>query len=141
MRQHLNGSRYRFRVEGDQFFIAESFLTGKEQEHRIEYTLGSRRIQHYLTTIENGRIIVLPPSWDVQRQQWFTTWRSSGLTRTTHKLVQEWNKNCVGCHVSEEDEQLRPGDAFLCDAMEGLRDFVRAVPWSRQRARAAVHSA
>ena len=45
-------------------------LTGKPQEHRVEYTLGSRRIQHYLTTIEKGMIVVLPPTWDVQRREW-----------------------------------------------------------------------
>jgi hypothetical protein len=67
----LTGQRYRLRAADGKYFISESYLTGKEQEHRVEFTLGSRRIQHYLTTIENGQMIVLPPSWDVQRQQWF----------------------------------------------------------------------
>src|SRR6185436_3488421 len=62
----LRGSRYGLRARDGQFFITESDLTGKEQEHRVEYTLGSRRIQHYLTTIAQGRIVVLAPSWDVQ---------------------------------------------------------------------------
>ena len=52
----LRGSRYRLRAENGEYFITESYLTGKEREHRVEYTLGSRRIQHYLTTIENGKI-------------------------------------------------------------------------------------
>ena len=32
------------------------------QERRVEYTLGNRRIQHFLTTIDNGSIVVLPRS-------------------------------------------------------------------------------
>src|SRR5580692_11691634 len=44
---------------------------GKPQEHRVDYTLGSRRMQHYLTTLPDGKIVVLPPTWDVQRKQWF----------------------------------------------------------------------
>jgi len=67
----LRGKNYGLRVENGRFFITESYLMGKEQEHRVEYTLGNRRIQHYLTTLTDGRIIVLPPSWDVQRQEWF----------------------------------------------------------------------
>jgi len=63
----LRGDRYLLRVDNGKYFITESYLTGKPQEHRVEYTLGSRRIQHYLTTIEQGRIIILPPTWDVQR--------------------------------------------------------------------------
>ena len=53
------------------YYITESYLTGKPQEHRVDYTLGNRRIQHYLTTSPSGRVIVLPPSWDVLRKQWF----------------------------------------------------------------------
>jgi predicted CXXCH cytochrome family protein len=104
----LRGSRYRFRVEGGQFFITETFLTGKEQEHRVEYTLGSRRIQHYLTTLEDGRIILLPPSWDVQRRQWFHNMEIVRPDEDDQKRVQEWTKNCVGCHVSEEEVNYNP---------------------------------
>src|ERR1700674_5607369 len=45
----LRGSRYGLRAANGQFFITESYLTGREQEHRVEYTLGNRRVQHYLT--------------------------------------------------------------------------------------------
>ena len=62
----LHGKPYRLRAENGQLFITESSLTGKPVEHRVEYTLGSRRIQHYLTTIDRGRIVVLPPTWDVR---------------------------------------------------------------------------
>src|SRR3954471_5293817 len=94
----LRGSRYRFRISEGQFFITESSLTGKEQEHRVEYTLGNRRIQHYLTTVEDGRIIVLPPSWDVGRRSWFHNMEIVRPDEDDKTHVQQWNKSCVGCH-------------------------------------------
>ena len=104
----LHGQRFELRAANGEFFITESYLTGKPQEHRIEYSLGSRRIQHYLTTIDKGWMIVLPPSWDVQRQQWFDNMDivRPGLSAGTP--VQQWNKDCVGCHVSGEEKGFNP---------------------------------
>ena len=56
---------------GSKYFITEPFFTGEPVEHQVDYTLGNRRIQHYLTTLEDGRVIVLPPTWDVLRREWF----------------------------------------------------------------------
>ena len=104
----LRGSRYRLRITDGQFFITESSLTGKEREHRVEYTLGNRRIQHYLTTIEDGRIIVLPPSWDVQRRSWFHNMEIVRPDEDDKTHVQQWNKSCVWCHVSQEQINYSP---------------------------------
>jgi predicted CXXCH cytochrome family protein len=104
----LHGNRFQLRRDKDDFFIAESYLTGKLQEHRVEYTLGSRRIQHYLATIDKGWIIVLPPSWDVQRRQWFDNMDIVRPASVAGTVVQQWNKDCVGCHVSGELKGFRP---------------------------------
>jgi predicted CXXCH cytochrome family protein len=104
----LKGQRYRLRMANGEYFISESYLTGKEQEHRVEFTLGSRRIQHYLTTIEHGAMIVLPPSWDVQRREWFDNMEIVRPDENDHTPVQQWNKNCFGCHVSQQDNNYRP---------------------------------
>src|SRR5690349_5837252 len=37
----LRGAPYRLRVKDGVYYIAESYLTGKEQEHRVDYTLGN----------------------------------------------------------------------------------------------------
>ena len=104
----LHARPYRLRVSNGEYFITESYLTGQEQEHRVEFTLGSRRIQHYLTTIENGRIIVLPPSWDVQRREWFDNMDIVRPDEKDAKPFQQWNKNCVGCHVSQQRNDYQP---------------------------------
>jgi predicted CXXCH cytochrome family protein len=103
----LRGTRFPLRATNGEFFITSS-LTGKEQEHRVEYTLGSRRIQHYLTTIDKGKIIVLPPTWDVLRQEWLHNMDIVRPDEDHQKPVQQWNKDCVGCHVSQQEINYRP---------------------------------
>ena len=102
----LRGSVYRFRAQAGAFYITESYLTGKPQEHRVQYTLGNRRIQHYLTTLADGRIIVLPPTWDVLRKNWFHNLDIDDPEEAPGTQVQIWNKSCYGCHVSQEQKNF-----------------------------------
>jgi len=102
----LRGSVYRFRTQAGAFYITESYLTGKPQEHRVQYTLGNRRIQHYLATLEDGRIIVLPPTWDVLRKNWFHNLDIDDPEEAPGTQVQIWNKSCYSCHVSQEQKNF-----------------------------------
>ena len=97
----LHGNRFQLRSANGEFFIAESNLTGTTREHRVEYTLGSRRIQHYLTTMEKGRMVVLAPSWDVRRREWFDNMDIVRPGRTAGTPIQQWNKDCVGVTSAE----------------------------------------
>lgn len=107
----LRNQPYDLRAKDGAYFVTESYLTGKPVEHRIDYTLGSRRIQHYLTTLPDGRIIVLPPSWDVQRKQWFHNFDVGDPDESGEVEVQLWNKQCFGCHVSQEVKNFNPAKA------------------------------
>jgi len=104
----LRGSTYRVRVDSGAYYITESYLSGEPQQHRIDYTLGSRRIQHYLTTLLDGRIVVLPPSWDVLRKQWFHNLEIVNPEESDRVLLQVWNQACYGCHVSREEKGFDP---------------------------------
>jgi predicted CXXCH cytochrome family protein len=107
----LHDRPYSLRLDDkNQYFITESYLTGREQEHRIEYTLGSRRIQHYITTDAQGRMVILPPTWDVTRRQWFDNMEIVRPDQDEKTLVQQWNKNCFGCHVSQQDNNYKPAE-------------------------------
>ena len=103
----LRGTRFPLRAANGEFFITWA-LTGKEQEYRVEYTLGSRRMQHYLTTIDKGKIVVLPPTWDVLRQEWLHNMDIVRPDENHQKPFQQWNKDCVGCHVSQQQNNFRP---------------------------------
>lgn len=102
----LRNLTYVLRQRDGAFYITETYLTGKPQEHRVEYTLGNRRIQHYLTTLEDGRIIVLPPSWDVLRKGWFHNLDIADPDQPEGVEVQVWNKNCYSCHVSQQEKNF-----------------------------------
>ena len=102
----LRDQPYGLRERDGVYYITESYLSGKPQEHRIDYTLGNRRIQHYLTTLEDGRVIVLPPSWDVLRKDWFHNLDIADPDETEGVLVQVWNKSCHSCHVSQQEKNF-----------------------------------
>lgn len=113
----LRGSTYLLRQQNGKYFITESDLTGKPQEHRVEYTLGKRRVQHYLTTLPDGRIIVLPPTWDNVARKWIHDVDLGNPEEDSGAKIQTWNKTCYSCHVSREKknfdpEQLRYGTTW-----------------------------
>jgi predicted CXXCH cytochrome family protein len=102
----LRGQTYQLTTRNGGWYITESYLTGKPIEHRVDYTLGNRRIQHYLTTLPDGRILVLPPSWDILRKQWFHNFDIGDPDESGEVEVQLWNKNCYSCHVSQEEKNF-----------------------------------
>jgi predicted CXXCH cytochrome family protein len=102
----LRDSRYVLRQANGAFYITESYLTGKPEEHRVDYTLGNRRIQHYLSRLPDGRVIVLPPSWDIVRKQWFHNLDIDDPEEAPGVLVQIWNKSCFSCHVSQQEKNF-----------------------------------
>lgn len=104
----LRGDPYTLAQRNGIFYITESYLTGKPVEHRVDYTLGNRRIQLYLTTLADGRIIVLPPSWDILRKQWFHDLDIDDPEDEPGVQTQLWNKSCYSCHVSQEEKNFDP---------------------------------
>ncbi len=102
----LRDEEYRLEEKGGQYFITESRLLGKTTRHPVLYTLGNRRIQHYLTRLDDGRIVVLPPSWDVLRSEWFHNMEIVGPEPERAMAVQVWNFNCFGCHVSQQERNF-----------------------------------
>ncbi|MGA3186565.1 MAG: HEAT repeat domain-containing protein [Bryobacteraceae bacterium] len=105
-RVKLRDEIYGLRERDGVFYITETYLTGKPQEHRVDYTLGNRRIQHYLTTLADGKVIVLPPSWDISRKGWFHNLDIADPDEVEGVQVQIWNKNCISCHVSQQEKNF-----------------------------------
>ena len=98
----LHGSAYGLRQDGGAYYITESDLTGKPWEHRVEFTLGGRRVQHYLTTLPDGRIILIPSAWDVANKAWVHDVDVGNPEELAGDRILVWNKTCYGCHVSRE---------------------------------------
>src|SRR5262249_23495069 len=53
----LRGARFTLARDGDRFSVRGPFPLGRDETHRVDFTLGSRRVQHYLTTLADGRIV------------------------------------------------------------------------------------
>ena len=104
----LHGKAFLLQQRKDGYYITESYLTGKPRVHHVDYTLGNRRIQHYLSTLPDGRVIVLPPSWDIRRKQWFHNLDIDDPEEVPGVQVQLWNKSCYSCHVSQEKKNYNP---------------------------------
>ncbi len=98
------GWRFRMIVDGGRNWIEEWDPQGRQTRYAVDYTLGSKRIQHYLSKLPDGRTRVVFPTWDVQKRQWF---HSAEIIPTGHYAevsVQVWNRHCYNCHVSQEKQ-------------------------------------
>lgn len=103
------GWRFRMYREGSNYFIHELLPGGTETLYRINYTLGTKRIQHYISLLANGAMRITFPTWDVLQGEWI---HGSAIVRTAHNAsgelialpIQIWNKHCWNCHTSQEEE-------------------------------------
>ncbi len=102
----LRGSTYLLQHRAGRYYIAESDLKGSAWEHQVDYTLGNRRIQQYLTTLPDGRIIVLPPTWDLVRKRSIHDVDSDNPEEDSGSGVQIWNKSCYACHVTRAEKNF-----------------------------------
>jgi predicted CXXCH cytochrome family protein len=83
---------------------AELFMTlrhpdGRTQAFRIERTVGSRRIEQYLTK-QSGQYIRLPLAYDLVNRRWMSLngsfFHPDGDNFFQHQT--QWDTNCVFCH-------------------------------------------
>jgi hypothetical protein len=102
----LHGKPYRLERSRDSFYVVESYLQDRPTRRKVHYTLGSRRVQHYLSRLDDGRIVVLPPSWDVEKKEWFHNLDIVDAEESGVAKVQVWNTNCFGCHVSGQEKRF-----------------------------------
>ncbi len=130
----LRGATYLLQYRDKNYYITESDLTGKPWEHRVEYTLGERRFQHYLTTLPDGRIIVMPPTWDITRKKWEFDLAIGNPEEGSEDPIQVWNKTCYSCHVSQGQKNFDLEKSWLSHDVAGFGDRLRKLPRPGKRA-------
>lgn len=96
-RIELRGAPFVVAHNGGAYTITESELSGKPWEHKVEYILGGRRIQEYLTTLPDGSIVVLAPVWDSVGKKWIHAADDGNPEEGAERL---WNKDCYSCHLT-----------------------------------------
>jgi predicted CXXCH cytochrome family protein len=94
-----NGVVSRFHREGETYFIETIDSEGQIRDFPIAYTVGSRRIQQYITKI-GDRYIRLPLAWDIEEGRWFHL--NGGFLDPDgtgfNKHLSLWDGNCIFCH-------------------------------------------
>lgn len=93
------GVRARMERRGAAYYMTLTFTDGGTRLFTIERTVGSRRIEQYLTK-EAGQFIRLPLAYDLANRRWISLNGSffypDGGDYFQHRA--QWDGNCVFCH-------------------------------------------
>lgn len=106
----FDGQSYRMFRRGDRYFVEAPNKEGVPEVFDVDYVLGARQHENYLTRFSDGRMQMLPVYYDLTQQRWFDAaegtlelgkalepgdyyyWTNHGRT---------WNKRCFDCHASQ----------------------------------------
>ncbi|MCM3871572.1 MAG: cytochrome c3 family protein [Pyrinomonadaceae bacterium] len=83
----------------DRFFITFKFPDGSSQTAGIDRTVGSRRIEQYLTK-QQGQYTRLPVAYDLVNRRWMSLNGSFFYPDSDNYFqhLAQWDANCVFCH-------------------------------------------
>jgi hypothetical protein len=104
----IGNSRYRVEFDGKKAWVEE--VTGKDtRKYPLVYAMGGKNVYYFLTTMDRGRLQVLPLAYDINGKAWFDT-AASGIRhfRDVEEEPVNWkdpdytfNTSCYMCHVSQ----------------------------------------
>jgi hypothetical protein len=93
------GRSYRMERSGGRYTVSVSTNGGPAATYQVDYTLGAKRFQGYLSKLADGRIYVLPVFWMGSAGRWIDWTEIAPVSHHyTGDLRQIWNVNCVNCH-------------------------------------------
>lgn len=111
----IGALKYKAEISDKGGWIVEESNSG-EQRYAMEFTLGGKDVFYFLTTLERGRLQVLPLAYDVREKAWM----DSTMSMTMHENISrgqpvDWrdraltfNTSCYGCHVSQIETNYDP---------------------------------
>ena len=89
---------YTFGTKNGKPFVSVSFGGRVPETFTVDYTLGAKRYQGYLSTLPEGRIYVLPVFWHIASRRWVDWKEITPIPDGAHDIRQIWNANCFNCH-------------------------------------------
>lgn len=106
----FDGQSYRMFVRDHNYFIEAPNSDGVAEVFDVDYVLGARQHENYLTRFADGRLQLLPVYYDLNQKKWFDS--AEGTLELGKALVpgnyyfwtnhgRTWNKRCFDCHVSQ----------------------------------------
>lgn len=94
-----DGVTSRFFRKGDDYMVETLDQDGTIKAFKVDRTVGSRRIQQYVTRL-GDRYIRLPLAWNITEQRWFHL--NGGFLDPDdtdfNKHLAVWDANCIFCH-------------------------------------------
>lgn len=94
------GRSYEFGRRNGVPFMKITFGDREPESFTVDYTLGSKRYQGYLSKLPDGRIYVLPAFWQVESKRWLDWKQITPVPDGAHDMRQIWNANCFNCHAT-----------------------------------------
>jgi predicted CXXCH cytochrome family protein len=95
-----HGRSYTFGTKDGKPFVSVAAEGRTAETFAVDYTLGAKRYQGYLSTLPEGRIYVLPVFWHVASKRWIDWKEITSVPEGAHNLRQIWNSNCFNCHAT-----------------------------------------
>jgi len=104
------GIKARMERRGDHFSMSLTYPDGRSESHSIDRTVGSRRIEQYLTR-RTGQYVRLPVAYDLVNRRWMSLngsfFHPDGDNYFQHQT--QWDSNCVFCHNVKAQPNLDAG--------------------------------
>jgi predicted CXXCH cytochrome family protein len=91
---------YTFGRRNGKPFVTVTFGQASPETFSVDYTLGSKRYQGYLSMLPEGRMYVLPIFWHVEYKRWMDWKEITPIPDGAHDIRQIWNVNCFNCHAT-----------------------------------------
>ena len=95
------GRAYTMDSKDGRYTVSISHDGRPAEKFQVDYTLGARRFQGYLSKLPDGRIYVLPIFWHNESKRWLD-WKEIAPVpdHPAEDLRQIWNITCVNCHAT-----------------------------------------
>jgi predicted CXXCH cytochrome family protein len=93
-----HGRAYTFGMKDGKPQVSIAFGGRPAETFAVDYTLGAKRYQGYLSMLPEGRIYVLPVFWHIASKRWIDWQEITPIPDGAHDLRQIWNANCFNCH-------------------------------------------
>ncbi|MGQ0735981.1 MAG: multiheme c-type cytochrome [Acidobacteriota bacterium] len=95
-----HGRSFEFGRANGKPFMRIAFGSRKPETFSVDYTLGAKRYQGYLSRLADGRIYVLPAFWHLESRRWLDWKEITPIPDGAHDFQQIWNANCFNCHAT-----------------------------------------
>jgi len=89
---------YTFGMKDGKPQVSVAFGARPAETFTVDYTLGAKRYQGYLSMLPEGRIYVLPVFWHIASKRWVDWKEITPIPDGAHDIRQIWNANCFNCH-------------------------------------------